>query len=101
MWRQRHQRVRGKCLELSGKRSALATRAHGRAEARRYVTSRGAIRDNAREPGLATASFVTYGKGHALFAWTLTRSIRDNGSLSAVSLRAAREASALASLFST
>src|SRR5208282_2598997 len=35
-----------KALELSGKRSALATRAHGRAEARRYVTSRGTIRDN-------------------------------------------------------
>ena len=34
-----------------GKRSAPATRAHGRAEARRYVTSRGAIRDKAREPG--------------------------------------------------
>ncbi len=49
--------------------------------ARRYVTSRGAIRDNAREPGPATASFVTYGKGHALFAWTVTRSIRDNAPL--------------------
>lgn len=65
-----------------GKRSALATRAHGRAEAGRYVTSRGAIRDNAREPGPATASFVTYGKGHALFASTVTRSIRDNVPLS-------------------
>ena len=50
-----------KAVELSGS-GALATRAHGRAEARRYVTSRGAIRDNAREPGPATASFVTYGK---------------------------------------
>ena len=28
------------------------------------------------------APFVTYGKGHALFAWTVTGSIRDNVPLS-------------------
>ena len=64
-----------------GKRSALATRAHGRAGARRYVTSRGAIRDNARAAGSGYSVVCDYGKGHALFAWTVTRSISDNAPL--------------------
>ena len=56
-------------------------RPHPRTLVTTCTTSSTFIRDNAREPGPATASFVTYGRGHAPARVAGRRFIRSNGPL--------------------